>query len=170
MALDATVGGATSNSYVTREEANAYFGDRLHATAWTELGNTEKDQALITATHTLDWYCRWKGIKASDTQALDHPRDEVTNPTTGEYYPTNALIPAVKVATFELALVFLERDRTADPDLAGLKEVRAASLMLKTDDKDFNSDAPKTIPDKIFKILDGLLVQAGFGVVRLMRA
>ena len=100
---------------------------------------------------------------------MDHPRKEIPDPS-GGYYPYDILLTPVKHASFELALSSLDTDRMADPDMAGLAEVRAASLMIKMDKKDFNSDKPDAIPDKIWKILDGLVFRAGIGVVRLHRA
>jgi hypothetical protein len=39
MALDATVKGASSNSYATVAQADAYFADRLGASAWNSIGD-----------------------------------------------------------------------------------------------------------------------------------
>ena len=44
MALDATVKGASSNSYTTRSDANAYFVDRLGvSTVWDGATDANKD-------------------------------------------------------------------------------------------------------------------------------
>ena len=51
MALDATVKGASSNSYATRSQANFYFADRLGAsTVWDGATDASKDASLIMAT------------------------------------------------------------------------------------------------------------------------
>ena len=39
MALDATVGGSSANSYATRANADSYFGDRLDVTEWDAASN-----------------------------------------------------------------------------------------------------------------------------------
>jgi hypothetical protein len=166
MALDATVGGATSNSYVTLSEANSYFADRAHVDAWESEDN--QPQALITASQVIDWYVTWKGVRVSGVQSMDWPRSGVYDKV-GVLYPEDVIPPDVKIAVYEMALASLEGDRTQDGDLAGLSEVRAASLMIKTDDGLYNTK-PDTIPDHIWKILSGLTTKSGIGVVRLVRA
>jgi len=57
MALDATLKGTSSNSYVTVAEANAYFADCLGASAWNSLSDEilNVSSATISATYsTLD--------------------------------------------------------------------------------------------------------------------
>ncbi len=164
--LDATVGSATANSYVTLEEAIEYFSHRSHASGWEDLDNQEN--ALITATSVIDWYITWKGVRVNGTQALDWPRSSVYDKA-GELYSEDVIPIDVKTAVFEYLLSSLTLDRTADGSLAGLAEVRAGSLMLKTDDGVYNT-TPDTIPDKIWKILSGLTTKAGAGVVWLKRA
>lgn len=164
--LDATVGGINANSYVTLAEASAYFSDRAHAAAWEAELNQES--ILITATSVIDWYITWKGTRADSIQALDWPRSGVYNKL-GVLYDTTVIPKDVKTAVFEYALSSLGKDRTSDDALAGIAEVRAGSLMLKTDDGLYDS-TPKIIPDKIWKILRGLYSRSGIGVVRLIRA
>ena len=166
MAIDATVGGTTANSYVTLAEADAYFATRAHAESWEDAENQE--QLLITASSTIDWFITWKGLRATGTQSMDWPRSGVYDKV-GELYPEDVIPIDVKIATFEMALSSMDGDRTADGDLAGLSEVRAGSLQLKADDGMYNTK-PDTIPDKIWKILAGLTTKSGIGVVRLVRA
>ncbi len=166
MALNATVGAADANSYVTVAEANAYFANRAHAEAWEDLD--QQPQALMTASQALDWHVTWKGDRVTGTQSMDWARVGVYDKV-GVLYPSNVIPPDVKTATYEMALASIEADRMADSDLAGLSEVRAASLLIKTDDGLYNTK-PDTIPDHIWKILDGLTTRSGAGVVRLVRA
>jgi len=168
MALDATVGGATANSYVTVAEASAYFANRLHGDAWSASTNQYEAEALITASQQLDWYITWKGTKASVTQALDWPRTGVLDDLGVDEYASTVLPAKLKVAVFELALSSLATDRTNDPSLAGISEIRAGSLQIKADDGVYTS-TPSAIPDKVRKILKGLSVRSG-NSVRLIRA
>lgn len=48
MALDATIKGSSSNSYATVAEANAYFSDRLGASAWNAIGDEIIDVSSAT--------------------------------------------------------------------------------------------------------------------------
>lgn len=57
MALDATLKGTSSNSYVTVAEANAYFADRLGSSTWNSISDEIHDVsgATISGTYsTLD--------------------------------------------------------------------------------------------------------------------
>lgn len=74
MALDATPGGASANSYITRADADTYFGSRFGTAAWDALGNSDKEKALQQATRELDRVL-FHGVKWTSTQALQFPRD-----------------------------------------------------------------------------------------------
>ncbi len=166
MALDATVGGETTNSYVTLDEANAYFADRAHSSAWAD--ELLKEAILVTASQAIDWHVTWKGTRVTGTQSMDWPRIGVLDKV-GITYPSDSIPTDIKTAVFEMALVSIDSDRMADGDLDGLAEVRAASLLIKTDDGFYNTKR-ETIPDHIWKILSGLTTKSGIGVVRLVRA
>lgn len=57
MALDATVGGSTSDSYVTLVEADAYFANHyslVKTTAWAALSSGQKEAVLRRACQVMD--------------------------------------------------------------------------------------------------------------------
>lgn len=65
MAIDATIGGSASNSYVTRAEATTYFANHYSlskSVAWAALTITQQDAALLRATQIVD------GIRVLDTE------------------------------------------------------------------------------------------------------
>ena len=165
--LDATVGAATTTSYVSVLEADQYFADRLHSTAWDT--STEQEAALVTASQQLDWYVIWLGTRVDNTQAMGWPRTDVLSKF-GTAYSATDIPKEVKQAVYELALSSLALDRTADSDLAGLSMVQAGPLTIKTDGKDQNSDAVQPIPPKIWSIISHLSESGGLGTVRLSRA
>jgi len=167
MAIDYTVGGPTSNSYVSLAEAEAYFSDRMHSSAWYDLSTSDREKLLITSSSMLDWYVSWKGTKATQDQAMDWPRVGVI--TSDGPIPSDVIPAQVKVAVYELSLSSAKKDRSADGSLDGILEARAGSLLIKTDDGVYNSK-PSTIPQKIWKILYGLTIKGSSGVVRLVRA
>jgi hypothetical protein len=69
--IDATPGGAASNSYASLEEADGYL-DAFYGEAWTGLADDAKARLLIVATATLDEMPL--GVpKANPTQALNFP-------------------------------------------------------------------------------------------------
>lgn len=92
----ATVGGETSNSYVTITEMDNYAEAHPYATAWT--GDEEVE--LQYACTLLESLVVWKGDKASDTQALELPR--VTPTLDGTVIPTK-----IKRAQMELCLYLI---------------------------------------------------------------
>ncbi len=98
-----------TNSYVTEAEATAYVADRLHADAWTEATEGNRQKALLMACKLLDGHILWTGYKTDDAQALAWPRIGVTGVTMD-------VVPAsVGIAQMELALILLKTDVTARP-------------------------------------------------------
>ena len=168
MALDATVGSTTANSYPTVLEGDAYFLNRYHISFWATLSDEDKEKLLITATSLLDWYVRWAGVKFSDEQALAWPRTGVYTEL-GNEIPSTVIPMAVKTAVFELIIASYESDRTSDSGLEGLSMLKLSSLQIQTMDK-YTNPPRKVIPEAVWKILGDLCVKGGIGVVRLIRA
>lgn len=114
--VDATVGGASANSFVTSAEMTTYCEARLNASTWT--GAAAQIPALTEATRDLS-VLAWQGIRVSSAQALAWPRDQV--PDVDDpfqlYYSTTAIPQRIKDATCELALQYLKAGTT---DLAAL--------------------------------------------------
>ena len=84
IAIDATVGGANANSYLTLADAQAIidgFVEDADVTAWASATTDQKNRALFTATQRLDRE-RYLGARATDTQALQWPRTGVRKPDT----------------------------------------------------------------------------------------
>jgi hypothetical protein len=75
MVLDATVGGANSNSYLTLTEAEEYFDTRYRSSAWDALTDEVKANLLIESTRTIDTYFRFNGEPSTEEQALAVPRN-----------------------------------------------------------------------------------------------
>ncbi len=61
------------NSYVTIQEADEYFSEKLNADFWKELDNSEKEKSLITAARQIDIQ-PFIGRKANPEQAMSFPR------------------------------------------------------------------------------------------------
>ena len=164
--LNATVGAIDANSYVTLAEAADYMASRIHfSAAWTAF--VDKDKMLMSCSQMLDWYVKFKGIKASETQSMAWPRVDVIDQ---EGFEISSLIipPKVKIAVYELAIETLSGDRTGDDPLAGISKLQVSSLMIAAGQKPKNT-TKKAIPDKIYDILYGLYSSGAF-TVRLLRA
>jgi RNase P subunit RPR2 len=84
-------------SYVSLTEANEYFSDRLHADAWAEAADADKEKALAMATKAIDRQ-PLKGRKTDLVQEMAFPR-----------YPDTEVPQAIKEACCEEALAILER-------------------------------------------------------------
>ena len=167
MALNATVGSPDANSYVTVSEAASYFGNRTHSEDWDEFDN--QPAALCTASQMLDWYFKWKGVKATTTQAMQWPRIDAVR-ADGTEIAEDEIPPELKVAVYELALSSLSDDLTANNPLAGIDQVKAGTLMVKASVGGVDSTVQEAIPDKVRNILSDLYTRGDLSVVRLMRA
>ena len=98
--IDATVGGASANSYVTLASANTYFETVPDSTTWTNKTDDQKNRALISATRWIDGLSFY-GDRCATTQALKWPRNNYTVDT---IELSCTIIPeAIKTATYELA-------------------------------------------------------------------
>jgi len=170
MALNATLSASDANSYVTRADADAYFADRMHSSAWTALDDAVKDSLLVTSSQMLDWYINWKGDKATVAQSMQWPRTGAIRPD-GTEIDDDVLPPEVKTAVYEQALVSIETDRMTDDPLAGIGQLRAGSLMIKAGAEKPNDTNADAVPDQIYRILSDLYNQgSSVSVVRLLRA
>lgn len=117
MAIVATPGAANANSYVTSDEADAYFETRLFSSAWTAASDDSKEAALIWSCRLLDAAFKWRGVTASNTQALAWPRIGLLT-FTGFPLADTVIPQQLKNAHSEFAGILLSGDRTADnPDL-----------------------------------------------------
>ncbi|MFP1634092.1 DnaT-like ssDNA-binding protein [Zhengella sp. ZM62] len=106
MALDATIGGASADTYGTVAEADAYFLAR-GVSSWTGT-DAAKEAALIKAATYLDnvYRGRWKGRALTMTQARAWPRGWVVN-AEGYAVDPNTIPTQVKNAQFEAALLLI---------------------------------------------------------------
>lgn len=113
LTIDATVGGASSNSYLTLAEAETYMEGRGNKATWTAASDGDKNIALVEAQREITLLC-FIGIRASDTQALAWPRDWAINPDDPNYaYYENTEIPQrVKDAQAEYAFQYIKAGTT----------------------------------------------------------
>ena len=151
MALDATLGGASANSYVTVAEADAYFATSFGRTAWGIASAANKEIVLIESTRLLDLLVSWKGYVKSDTQALRWPRTYVPN-IDGRYlesYISDSIVPKdVKNAVFELAYSLLSNGgfQASENELA---KVKVGPVSIDFSDTVKSNGLPKIVRDMI---------------------
>ncbi len=113
--IEAGVGSATANSYVTLEEAEAHFAERLDVSVWAAADGGMKARALLMAARMLE-RLRWHGTRATAAQALCWPRVNAPGAKDGT-------IPAVIAqAQCEEALAWLR------PELVHRRRLQAAGV------------------------------------------
>ena len=147
--LDATPGGANSNSYATLAEAVAYFETRTAVAGWEAAD--DQSVLLMMGTRVLDAMARpkktlvspkgespyfvtrrtWTGAPATTTQKLAWPRTGMLD-ANGNAIPSNIIPQDLKDALAELAGALGTADTTVDNDVSvqGLTSVRAGSVAL----------------------------------------
>ena len=106
MALDATVGASTSNSYVTQAEATAYLAAGMHPdnATWVALSSNGMDELLILSTFIIDQQ-HIDGQKNDVTLTSGAPDQRLKFPRTMDVDAGSEFIPlAVKEATYEQAI------------------------------------------------------------------
>ena len=162
MALDATVSGAASNSFVTRAEANTYFGDRSYVAEWTAATDAAKDAALVTASRRVDEE-QFVGGRTTLTQALQWPRHD-TYTDDGVAYDSAAIPARVKEAVFMCALEILKTDFLQQNYLANYSFLQSGTVSFKQ----FQPGTSGRLPDAVQRLLRGLILGYG-GSLRIVR-
>ena len=131
-----TVGAANANTYLLKNAADALvegFVKSDDVIAWGNATDDDKDRALYSATQRIDRE-RFLGSRASDTQALEWPRQGVRKPDTfthlygvsfpnrlmADYYGDDEIPDKVKNATTRLA-VYLNNNPNG-LELSGLED------------------------------------------------
>lgn len=128
MIFDATVGGPDSTSFVTVEEADAYFTSHPFGEPWLEYDESQKESYLMMSTRTLSAQC-WTGQATSPDQALAWPRMGMIG-TNGYPIPSDIIPREIKYMTLEMAFRTASEGSTASSSVAdqSLKRVKAGSV------------------------------------------
>jgi len=113
-----TVGDPDANSYISLEEATAYFAGRFTiGDGWNAYTNDQKTSRLLQAALVLD-RLQYLGEPATDTQAMQWPRRstyELGHYSTlrdalGHPIRVDEIPQSIKYAQAELALVIFDED------------------------------------------------------------
>lgn len=139
------------NSFVSLADAEAYFETRLDVAAWTEAAESQKLQALATATGTLN-EMRWSGIAVSESQSLAFPRlGTYFDPRVGAHVSLDGATARKRVdtATFELAYHLLNNDGLMD-DTGSVTDLQVANIVLT---KVVSADAVPAVAQRAIKPL-----------------
>jgi len=139
-----------TNSYVSLADADAYFDNKLDVAAWTDASTTQKEQALVTATRTLDTL-PWLGTVRDESQTLAFPREgSYVDPARGSiiYFGTT---PPQRIldATCELAYHLLNNDGLLD-DVGTVDAVSIGSISIT------NIKRARLLPTSVFYLVKPL--------------
>jgi regulator of PEP synthase PpsR (kinase-PPPase family) len=164
MALDATSAGQSADSYVTLSEYQA----RATAMGWT-LADTDaaNEINLRRAAVVLDSSYGWKGVRGSEFQARDWPRDNVGY-VDGWWVDGDIVPQAIKDAQMEMAFLI---QGGADPLATVTAPVRRERKRADVLETETEYAGGKALPR--FTAVDRILrdyVRAGAGQIHLARA
>lgn len=183
--IDATVGGANANSYLTLAAAQAIvdgFVQDDDVTAWASATTDQKNRALFTATQRLDRE-RFLGARSTDTQALQWPRTGVRRPDTyintyavgfpfritTDYFDDNEI--PVQVQYAEVVLAVYLNNNTDALGLSGLedyKNVKIGSIDV-TPSNGYGAVGADKVPPLMERYLTGLRL-SGPGNIAIRRS
>ena len=141
-----TPGATNANSYVTRAQADTYFSERLHSSAWTSASGDTKDAALVWAAKLLDRTVRYNGSKTSSSQSMAWPRSGMVDESGNEIADT--VIPqTIKDVQCELAMLLIGTDRSLENQASaqGLTSLRAGPVSLSFKDEIKVNVVPDTL-------------------------
>lgn len=152
----ATPKAANANSYVTKNEADVYFENRLYASTWTSAATPDCERSLIMATKHIDYVCDWDvymaGRRTTLTQALQWPRSGALTRDADDVVDQDTVPEFVKDFTCEVALAYLTKDRTVDPTTRGITSVKAGPVAV-TFDKAIAA-VQRLLPDTAWQIIE----------------
>jgi len=173
ISLDATVGGASSNTYITLSDTNSIVeGLVLDADvqAWDTSSADNQNRALYTAAQRIDRE-RFLGARVADTQALQWPRSGVRKPDTytnpygltfpnrlvADYYTDTEIPDKVKKAQVVLA-VYLNNNRDA-LGLSGLENFNAVAIgSINVTPRFFGAVGADQVPPLFQEYLNGIRI------------
>lgn len=164
MTLDATIAGQSADSYVTLTEYQA----RAAAFGWVLSGVDATDEVnLRRAALAIDTSHDWRGVKGSEIQARDWPRDDVGY-VDGWWVDSDIIPQAVKDAQMEMAFLI---QNGADPLATVEAPIKRKREKVGPIEEETEYAGSLALPR--FTAVNRLLrsyVRAGAGQVRLARA
>ena len=182
--IDATVGGASANSYITLSEADSNIEGLIiddDVQAWISATDDNKNRALFTAAVRIDRE-RFLGARVTNTQALQWPRTGVRKPDTyintyatgfpfrisTDYFTDTEIPEQVKKAQAILA-VYLNNNRDG-LGLSGLEDFKNVKIgNLDATPNFFGSVGADRVPPLFERYFTGLRI-SGPGNIAIKRS
>jgi hypothetical protein len=141
VALDSSIGGNGSESYVSVDEADTRFStDLFFKTIWANLSTEDKENWLRFSTRSIDILDNWRGARQYDTQALEFPRVDysphldrvfhvyryVTHPWRRKFEP-DEIPDKIKEAVFQMT-IYLYNNKEDSGALDGAEQSELSVL------------------------------------------
>ena len=182
--IDATVGGASANSYLTLSDANDLVEGMVLSTdaaKWDSGTDDNRNRSLVTATQRIDRE-RFLGARADDDQALQWPRTGVRKPDTyintysvgfpfritTDYFTTSEIPDQIKRATVVLA-VYLHNN-VDGIELSGLEDFKSLQVgSINLTPNFYGATGADRIPPMVERYFTGLRI-SGPGNVAIKRS
>lgn len=132
MAINATPGSPTADSYATVAEGTAFFGASLYPEVWTAATLDLQERSLKMATRLLDAYYKWLGIRTYSDQALGFPRTGLFRDSTVAVDSTTIPVE-IRNATIEFSKWLLENNPNVENEAQaqGITEIKVSTIQLK---------------------------------------
>ena len=162
--IDATVGGVSSNSYLTIARAGILAETMPHMEAWLHDADVNKPQLLVHATRLIDRYFTPVGYKTADTQALMWPRKHVVDVSIGVLLSDTVIPTFVEMATIEWAVALYENPDPYAEVGHGLKRLATPSYEMW-----FDGNPPAVVPRVVNLLLGPYSMVAGGPFRRVVR-
>lgn len=146
-------GLSSANSYVTLEEADAYFESHaFYADNWEELGAIDKERLLVTASRQLDALVTWRGFIVFSAQGLGWPRSGVIDDE-GRLVARDYIPSQIKEAVCELAFYLSRGDPYAATSSEGIERLKIDVIELQFT----GSAVVRPVPMAALLVLKGLV-------------
>jgi hypothetical protein len=127
--LDATVGGASANTYLLEAAADTYHDERLYNSRWVEADQDYKLRSLVWATRLLDTF-HWKGNPtAAGTQRLEFPRTGILSWDDVDV-ASDAIPDGILWATAELSFQLIKNAELTEGTADDLRSVSIGPVTL----------------------------------------
>lgn len=129
MAIDSTVKGATSNSYVSVVDADTYFNLSIFKSTWTQLSTDEKEQFLVFSTRRIDAEL-FVGTPTEITQSLQMPRTGIIDRTQSLWVDENNIPYEFTKAVLELVTEYIKEYKDESPTFSKSDQERMSDVTI----------------------------------------
>lgn len=174
MAINATAGSSTANSYATEAEADDYLANsRLYSDSWASQPPLTKERALRMATLLIDELAFF-GLKTFSEGSLKWPRSSVLEARDSTVLLDSDTIPTkLKYATAELAFLLTSEDRTVQEGGTGISELTVSVIRLKFDQATQKTAVSDSVLNLLIDYIDfsssGRITGSDSGISKVLR-